>query len=212
MKLTDVPAAKIHWNPRFTPIDRPKNHTPVFATVEELVGTRGVDITFSSDHSDGREGVFAFVWEGETWRLVATEVVGDSNWNREGEFKLRAPRPHPKTKMKTRGIPLPSPPPPMLRNSAKSSPSAKAGKVHAHVVHLYGHSHKEPVLTADLVTGQMWLVDSLHINLLDVAMVLLGAVMNLEQTVRTAIEKGEKERTAAVLAWRREMEKISIRC
>jgi len=213
MKLTDVPAAKIHWNPRFTAIERPKNQEPVFATVEELVGTRGVDVSFSSEHSDGKDGVFMFLWEGETWRLAVHEVHADAAWNRAAAAATAAspsPPSHPVVEQMLAARRTQSST--VAATAAAAAAAAPGSDIRAHVLHLFGNSHRDPVLTADLVTGQMWLVDSLHVHLLDITVLLLGAVMNLEHTVTHAVERHAREHTNAVIAWRKEMEKVSIRC
>lgn len=61
-------------------------------------------------------------------------------------------------------------------------------KVESYVTTLYGVFHRSPVVRLDLVSGQMWIVQDIRVELVDLVVAISCAALNVELAVKAATE------------------------
>lgn len=183
-----------------------KANEKTYSTLEEFHGAKGIEVLFSAPNESGRGGHYWFIYEDSSWQLVITEVKADSNWNRNGDETIpqnnnvgmskeaQAPRREDNKAGRIMGINLDRKPSggPKNLNTKKDIPTEE-DKIDGYLALLYGTTHPDPLMSIDLVSGQMWAVEGVHVGMLDVVAVLLGAALNLELGVKELTGGGNKD-------------------
>jgi hypothetical protein len=197
-RAAEVRVGRIYHNPTVTPIGR--HSGKFFSTLEEVMGAAGINLFYSSPGTYGNEAFYWFNFDDKSWKLVIKELPAD--WNKNG--------PHVKPPVKKSSLEK-------LKEVTAGMKKALAGEKavkqewkppdHGFVAELVGTAHNEPLIHFDLVTGQLWTLKTVPITLLDIAVTLLGAVFNLEEDIRNAvnfkIEEAMKSST-----WSKEMKEL----
>jgi hypothetical protein len=176
----EVRVGRIYRDPSVTPI---RHHTgKFFSTLEELLSSDGIDLFYSAPGTYGDEGFYWFNFHGDSWRLVVNELPAD--WSKDG-LQTKPPVVPKKSSLEKLND--------VKAGMKKAFRGEKAVKPeweppdHSYVIELFGMAHTEPLIHFDLFSGQLWALKTVPITMLDVAVTLLGAIFNLEEDIRRAV-------------------------
>jgi hypothetical protein len=209
----DVPACRIYLEPHVTAIGGPqKQNSPlvslfsttprspttrttageiVYTTYEEISGAPGIDVFFTSPHKSGKQGFYWFIIEDSSWRLVLQEVTADSTWGRENCSRFDKNFSHKAERFIGEKLRKPAYHPTMGRKRVSSNTEPEK-KVRSYVANIYGAIHEEPLISVDMVTGQMWIVEGIQIEMVDVVVAILCAAVNLEKGMNAVVGGGKR--------------------
>lgn len=151
---------------------------PFLMSIHEREKKEGIDLYYSIDDKSRKITCYWFIHEDASWRVEIKEVDADANWAKKAplvtNFNFRKEK--------------------LVGEDAKKAVKRTIGAVHRHadeeepvkgiVANLYGPYHDEPIMSADLISGQLWTCLNVDVKLIDIAMTVMLAVQNLEKGIR----------------------------
>jgi hypothetical protein len=168
----DIPALTVYPNPIIVlapdGMFRRKTNAPkkVWTTLQEANGSRGIEVFYNASGAEGL-GCYWFLFEHSSWNVVVSPASPDGT---NSKLSTKAERLTGEKGKK-----------PKLRRW--ESAQKKLTEAPGLVAHLYGVEHSHPLMEWDFRVGQLWVVESMRIQLLDVVTAIVCAVVGLEEAL-----------------------------